>query len=290
MRLRTKQEGQTVLIVLLMTSVILTIGLSVVSRSVTDVRISNQTQESARAFWFAQGQLEEAIRTSAGIPANTSTGGVAYNVVKTDVGGGGSLAFPEKVDEGRIINLWLVDHASNGDFSNTFYQGDSVTVYFGNGGQTLSATSPALEATLIYKGASGGLFYSRRFFYDPYSPRGSGSTLTVTSGSYNVGGKDLAYRGVVNLASASPALPDYGSSGSRKPYVLTLKLLFNTSSQNLAVESSSGTIFNQGSLYTSTATIQSSNISRKVTEFRSWSGVPEVFNYLLYSGGDITAQ
>lgn len=289
MRFRTKQEGQTVLIVLLMTSVILTIGLSVVSRSVTDIRISNQTQESARAFWFAQGKLEQAIKTNSGITSNVSIG-VSYNVVKTDVGGGSSLAFPEKVDEGRIVNLWLVDHASNGDFSNTFYQGDSVTVYFGNGGQTLSASSPALEATLIYKGASGGLFYSRRFFYDPYSLRGSGSTLTVTPGSYNVGGKDLAYRAVVNLASASPALPDYGSSGSRKPYVLTLKLLFNTSSQNLAVESSSGTIFNQGSLYISTATIQSSNISRKVTEFRSWSGVPEVFNYLLYSGGDITAQ
>jgi Tfp pilus assembly protein PilX len=43
-------SGQTIIIVLLAIAVGLTIGLAVISRSVTSIRISRQEEESARAF------------------------------------------------------------------------------------------------------------------------------------------------------------------------------------------------------------------------------------------------
>ncbi|MBU3957074.1 hypothetical protein KKI19_02265 [Patescibacteria group bacterium] len=48
--MKRDSSGQALLIILLVMAVALTIGLSVVSRSITDIRISQEQEQSARAF------------------------------------------------------------------------------------------------------------------------------------------------------------------------------------------------------------------------------------------------
>ncbi|MBU2577208.1 hypothetical protein KKA69_00060, partial [Patescibacteria group bacterium] len=110
---KEKEKGQAVLILLLAIAVILTVGLSIVSRSITDVKISQQSQESARALWVAQAGLEQAIRSnssigSAGSPEELN--GVSYYVEKRDLGLSTQYVYPSKVKANEPITVWLVGH------------------------------------------------------------------------------------------------------------------------------------------------------------------------------------
>jgi hypothetical protein len=68
------ERGQAGIVVLLMTVVLVTIGLSVASRSVTDIRFSEQEEETTRAFDIAEAGVEEALRQD----LSTFTPGTLY--------------------------------------------------------------------------------------------------------------------------------------------------------------------------------------------------------------------
>lgn len=57
----TAQQGQAGLVILLLTVVLLTLGISVASRSTTDVTISRQEEESNRVFNAAETGIEAAL-------------------------------------------------------------------------------------------------------------------------------------------------------------------------------------------------------------------------------------
>lgn len=56
------KKGQAALIVLLVVAVALGFGLSIISQTTTDIRISQQEQEAARAFNAAEAGIEEALK------------------------------------------------------------------------------------------------------------------------------------------------------------------------------------------------------------------------------------
>jgi len=55
------QRGQVGLVVLLVTVVLLTVGVSVASRSVTELQLSRQEQESTRALNLAESGIENLL-------------------------------------------------------------------------------------------------------------------------------------------------------------------------------------------------------------------------------------
>src|SRR3989338_10527364 len=55
-------KGQAVLLILLVVAVALGLGLSIISQSTTDVRISQQEQDAARAFNAAEAGIETALQ------------------------------------------------------------------------------------------------------------------------------------------------------------------------------------------------------------------------------------
>jgi len=270
------EKGQAVLVVLLVMSVILTLGLSAVSRSVTDVKISQQSQESARAFWTAQAGLEKALLAQSDIPDSTIDG-VSYAVTKSALGGGTDFVFPEKIEVGENFVYWLVNHNSDGSIGTDiadFYQGDNLTIYWGNQGD-----SPALVAALVYKDTSGN-FRSRKFAYDPVTRSPATNFSLPDSGTdFSFGGNTFAYKATI---SGLLSLPGY----DRKPYFVNIKMIYNTTSQILGVRTvGNGPV--QGSCYESKATVTVSNIVRNLKECRTWPQTPGIFDYLLFSGGDI---
>ena len=75
------ERGQALLIVLLVMTVALTVGLSVATRTIVNVRITTQEEQSQRAFSAAEAGIEETLRTcTTSCPvAQAPSGGFANN-------------------------------------------------------------------------------------------------------------------------------------------------------------------------------------------------------------------
>jgi len=266
-------SGQTVLVVLLVMAVILTVGLSVVSRSVTDLKISQQTQEAARAFWVAQAGLDQAIKANAS-ELSGQMDQISYVVKKRSLGGGPEFAYPGKIRANEPVSLWLVDHdEASGEIITTgsSHQG-TVIFYWGEPGTpSSSATTPALEMTLIY--SESGVFKIHRYVYDPYPGRSSG--FAAPNAGATIDGRAFAFStNAINLTDFE------------KPYVFRVKLLFNDLPQSLGVKSNLN-IPIQGNCQDSSAVINESKITRKIEDCRLWLDTPQIFDYSLFSGGSI---
>jgi type II secretory pathway pseudopilin PulG len=271
-------SGQVLLIVLLVISVLLVVGLSVVSRSVTDIKISQQSQEAARALWVAQAGLENAIRANAGVSGTNESLNVSYDVVQKDVGGN-EFVFPDKINANESVTLWLIPHdESTGDLAPpadaTTYGGPRrVSLYWAEAGM------PALEATLLYKDALNQ-FQFKRYTYDPDDSRIPSQThfAAAVRSSTTIEGKTLLFNsGQIDF------------SAGVVPYFLRLRLLFNSTPQFIGAkaEETDRPFPKQGNCFVSTAEVLESRVTRKLSECRLWQTTPPIFDHLLFSGGDI---
>lgn len=64
--IRSGQSGQALLLVLLSMAVVLTIVLSILSRSVTDIAVTSRDEEALRAFSAAEAGVEQALVAGGG--------------------------------------------------------------------------------------------------------------------------------------------------------------------------------------------------------------------------------
>lgn len=289
MKNTTNQKGQALLIVVLVMSVALTIGLAVVSRSITDIKISRQEEESARVFSVAEAGIEEALKLGSGTSGTIGEGEalIGYTVSETGQGGGTEFVFPA-INAGDTQTVWLVEHDNDGNLTETGrYTGNTIDLYWGNEGQAADqATTPALEATVIYK--DGSNYKIKRGAYDPYdgvdsSRNANGFDDADSAGGYSVGVKTFQFR---KTGFTLPALPLI-------PYALRLKLIYNNDqAQILGVADNSAddaqNFPSQGKCYESTASLSTSGITRKVQQCQFHKTPPGIFDYVLFSEGGLT--
>lgn len=273
---KNSEKGQTVLIILLIMAVMLTVGLSLASRSITDVKISQQSQEGARAFWVAQAGLERAIKANAG--GSGSLNSINYLVSRTGLGGGKDFVFPEKKKADDPMTFWLVGHTDPGgqiDESSSYRK--KLTFYWGNPGEVGSDQSSALEAILVYKDKDGN-FRLSRFVYDTYPSRNTNFSSALV-GSFVLSGQTFAFSsGEVNLESIPRVVP----------YLFRLRLLFNTTPEPIGIKGNNNDNFpNQGFCFDSSATVLESGITQRVQECPLWQFSPQIFDFTLFSGGGI---
>ncbi len=98
------QAGYALVAVMVILAAGLIIGIGAISRSVTDIKISSETEEAARAFSAAEAGIEEALRqdlaswSGGPIPVGDLTAEVAVRAVN-------SFAAEVKQDEAAEINL-----------------------------------------------------------------------------------------------------------------------------------------------------------------------------------------
>lgn len=267
------QKGQTVLIVLLIMTVVLTIGLSTISSSITDIRISQQTEESTRAFYVAESALEEKMQ-SAAAASSGSLDGIGY-VVTSETLGGQYFVFPEEAASGDTQTLWLVGHNAEGQIDESSDYNGGVTFYWGT---ATSAESSALSVAYIYR--ESGVYKIARYNFDPDAARRLNNRFTaaLTQG-FTVAGRSLKYStGLINLPN----------NANIQPFFIRATLSYNSSPQLIAAAAAASPYFpNQGSCYVSTATVSQSGITRKVRQCRFWQEVPSIFNWGLFSGGNL---
>jgi len=278
-RSSSSDSGQSLLIILLVTAVILTIGLAVASYSITDIKISQQEEESARAFSAAEAGIEKSLQI--GAATNTTIEGITNSVTQEVQGEAAIFDFGgAKFPSGELANVWLVGHGVNGEIDTTTYlpYNSPITLCWGSS-TTIDSSTPALELALVYKNVAGD-FKVIRQGYDPNSGRTVGFIAPddIDGGNCNA---NLAFAKNINLA-----IGNFGLIATDVPYLLRLKFLYNTSDQPLTVTSDNN-FPSQGKCYESSAKVETSGITRKIRQCQFFQAPPEIFDYVLFTTGDL---
>jgi len=222
------QSGQMLLIVVLVMVVALTVALSVASRSITNVKISKQNEESQRAFQAAEAGLELNIRIAleSGLVVggdskfdnNSSfTVGTPQLITYTT---GGYLNIGDPVLQDRGIDVWLME------YDNYKSAGPSITLansapatrtveisWQKNGGLNCSSgatRSTALEVWVLRGTNKTDQLRVEKYFYDE-CPGSHINTLPTTTNGYHTPTDDFKYRSTLTVANgiALKVIPIY---------------------------------------------------------------------------------
>lgn len=263
-------SGQIVLMLVLITIVGLTIALSLISRTVTDIRISSQIEQSSRAFSAAEAGIENALKgAEVGQPGNISLpdASASYNI--SQLGGDtNTINFPLT----SVLNsqtIWLVDHNNDGTINesgSSFAASSSVDVCW----NTDPNTTPGMVLSIYYK--SGVNYKVVRAAYDQNAAsRGNNFSPVDSIGNYC----DSNYRFKKTINPES----DFGINPA------TSKLLFMRLTpvyENTSIAIKPGAALPaQGKLITSVGQT-STGVVRKIQVVQGYNVLPELSNFGLF--------
>lgn len=289
--LPSSNSGQALLIVLLTMAVVLTIILSVLSRSVTDVAVTSREEEALRAFSAAEAGVERALL----IGSNTGSFDDA-TFVATSINFGVSAeeyVYPDKLLSGETVTIWFVDHdETTGELTcdtNECFTGSQMSVCWAElGAPSDQATTPALEISIFY--ADVPWDYSTvkiaRVTTDPNIARRVTNSFGDTDGANcTLEDQDFEFKKTT----------DFSASGLNIPYATPGNLLFgkvrffyNTDeAQSLGfdVRGVGSDLPSQGRRITSTGTAGEAN--RKIEVLRTFGELPPIFDAAIFSPGGL---
>lgn len=286
------EKGQLILTLILVMTVALAIGLSVVQKSLVDVSTATKVEQSSRAFSAAEAGIEQALKGNA---SPQDLGNSASITEISDSGlmpcipgatgctqGSGTQQVPLEYDSllGKedVGHVWLADYNSTNNPPDAGYTQSSLDVYWGNSTQDKAA----LELTLVYY--DGSQYLNRKWYLDQIS-RNPPNNFYLGCGT-----------------TTSSSLPNYtckftlgGSQDSNGPLpsglmLLRARLLYNTQSQPFAVQAV-GTCGTACSTPPQKRVIISTGVSgetqRRVKFSQFYKVVPPYFDYAIFSAGEI---
>ncbi len=259
-----KQRGQVLLIIILVMVSVLTVGLSVVSRSITNIRISRDEASSQKALSAAEAGIEQLLKT------NTTTTianpvyapNTGYTATSNAVSGNDVLVYGGNLvpkDEG--VDVWLVSHNADNTPNLSSPWNGSLQIFWGD--TSGACNNAALEVVVVYDPSP---YKFRRYVYDPCPGRRSTNNFSVGLAGVNIiSGKSFSY-----LTSAIPV-----SSGF---VVRVIPLYFSSS---IAARASSA-LPSQGIRIDATG--DSGGTKRKINVFKGYPQLPiQYFSYGLFS-------
>lgn len=271
-----KERGQALLIVVLVMVVSLTIGLSVASRSITNLRTSKEEESSQRAFSAAEAGVERAIKANCqSLPCPTlassfSENSSNYNAQTTYLSGTNFL-----VNGGNIISkndgtdIWFVSHKADGTLDYSATWNGSLTLYWGSVSDVCDSdpaknTAAALEIILI-RGTKDSPVASR-FGVDKCSSRAGSNKFDAPGGGGTVGGKVFSSSYVINNITSG----------------IVARIVPLYANTTLGVSGGNNALPSQGKIINSTG--ESGTTSRKITVFQGYPSLPsEFFQYILFA-------
>lgn len=117
-----QNKGQIAIMVLLVSAVILTLGLSASKKAVTDTKVDTDEQLLKEAFNAAESGINNYIND--GSSSYEAGNGAKASVNSTAIGGDKSLTSEGLVTANNNQLFWLVNHENNGDIGATYYSGN----------------------------------------------------------------------------------------------------------------------------------------------------------------------
>jgi len=251
---KRSQQGQVLLIVIMLVATAVTIVLSSAFSSRTDTQLSKLEEESQRALSAAEAAIELSLRTGAKVEldalsdySDQFTGGAVIEETPTDQ----FLTPLIQKDSQYTFYLAKYDVPSN-TFSH-YWSGQIADIYFGS-----ESGCPALELTFIKSDST-----IDRWIIDPCSKIANGAALSLgaSHGSYQFAGTGFNYQ-------ASASLPVENSK------LLLIRVLAAPTKIGLKGTAS----FNlQGKTIVSQATNKASGVTKEVVLFQSGPQIPAEF-------------
>lgn len=304
MKYSSSESGQTVILLLLVMVIGLTIGLSVVTRSVLDVKLSSQSEESSRAFNAAEAGIEKALTLSdadwqsnpQGIQGNVGPDESLSHYSCTRAGQAANqtnYAFPYSVEKDKVAQLYLAD-VSNLDQKS--FSGTQMRILWGNLG-TSTANAPALEISLVFKDTADDSYSVAKFALDPNNSRTPPNNFCTPSVCQETRISTFTTNNPETISTpdttvrfqfgATLNVSDF-NTGTKFLQIGRFRLLYNDNTPHvLGVKStdSPAQIFpSQGFVVDCLGSRDETNTQRRVKVFENYPSLPDVFDYVLYNG------
>ena len=173
-------KGQVALIVLLVSAVVMTVGLSMSEKAVVETKIDTDEELLKQAFNAAESGIDYYLGT--GEVDYSASDGSSAEVEAEDFGEGETVNFGEFVNENDSALFWLVGHDGGDDIDfGDYYEGDSVDI--GVGGDFAGAVK------VDYYYLDGGEYKVKRFGFNYEDDRianftnGGGATVDTSLGT-----------------------------------------------------------------------------------------------------------
>ncbi len=275
---------------ILVMTVALAIGISVIQRSLSDISTSSKVEQSSRAYSAAEAGIEKAISLSSNIgKIDLGNNSSIEGVLKTDIPEPGKAIEYPPLSREEVAHVWLADPKSAADPPDEFYipANGTLDVFWGN-----SATDKAaLELTLTYY--QTGEYKMRKWYLD-YQDYNRNNNFDYDSTICFSDGRVLssALSGEVKYQCFKRLGNGQGQNNGPLPSGLMLlraRLLYNTTAQPFAVAPEIGAALPpQASIYISTGI--SGQTQRQVKVFKLDKVVPPFFDYAIFSADEINKQ
>lgn len=295
---RKYQKGQALLIVLLTMAVILTVVLSVVSRSVTDITVTTYEESSLRAFSAAEAGIEKALLNTtvpifSGYP-DSSDNSVSYS---------GGITSPSEADQtyslkeglssGEVATFWLVSHNNDGSLTcgegKPCFAKTNIHICWGNPDYA-DTKQPAVEIMVYYDTTTNSVDspnnYSNvkvaRYAYSPNDSDKYAGWAKVTGGC-DWEGDLYKHKAVMKITDVDSSCNIAGC-----PLMVKVRMYYsNLVKQKIGIQTSGGTenLPSQGLEITSTGT--AGDTSRRVTVTQRYPENPTFFDAAVFSMKDI---
>jgi len=282
-------SGQALLLVLLGMAVVLTLSLSIVSRSITDVNITSRGEDYIRAFSAAEAGIEQVLTIGTGTSGSFSNN-ASYTASITDLGGGSSnYTYPFDLFSGESATIWFVSHDASGNISCNglpCFSGNAIKVCWGKSGTAPETDeTPAIEMSLYYKTPRplpDNDFSDVQVYRDPRDPnqvrRDTLNNFGSASNSPDCG-TDFAFYADFDLSGLG--LSCVGIPGCM--LFAKIKMIYNNSGHKLAVQTSGGTLPSQGFLIPSIGTAGESQARLEASQ--TYPEPPGIFDSGIFSLG-----
>lgn len=256
------QKGQILLIVILVMVVTLTVGLAVVSRSITQLRTTKEDEISQRAFSAAEAGVEKIINSPNQSATGTLNNNSSYSTTKVSISGSvipinGLNPVPK--DDGA--DVWLSRYP---DYSTPFT--GTVTVYWGQSNEVCTNgannTQAALEIVVISGSVASPVI--THYALDPCGARATLNNFSTSTPQGTLNGKIYPHSYQISITNG-----------------LLMRIIPLYSSAIIAV-GASGNLPVQGETIESVGS--SGDTKRKITVTKGYPKLPiEFFPSILFS-------
>jgi len=277
------QKGQAVLLVLLGMAAVLTVALSVASKSVSDISTVSRSENSSRAFSAAEEGVE-ALLFDPTLSNYVGEGEIDASAKK--YGENETEVILKPIKTGESDTLWFVSHDDDNNLTCTppaiCFIGDEVRFFWGKDDEVIE---PAIEISFYYDSSRDSLGSSpdfsgvevARVAYDPVGSRRSSNNFTAPDSiGYTVAGESFKYRAIVTLS-------DLGDLSGL--LFARIRAIYNNGSTKIGAKIvSGGDVFPaQGRKVKSTGTI--SDATRKIEVIQYYREPLDIFDTAIMSFG-----
>lgn len=295
------QKGQVLVVLVLTLAVILTVVLSVASRSVTEVTVTSFEENALRAFSAAEAGVEQVLlnpKIDEPISGNPDPGVSFTTTVKDPYLSENRFRYPKDLLPGETATFWLVSHDdASGRLicsppDEPCFRGNNLSICWGNPNAP-PESEPAVEILFFYDSTTQAVddpnnfknVQIAKFAVDPVSRGNNFEQAQPADGNCDFNGDnidDLSYRRqIVINDDIEPGCQQPGC-----PLLVKVRMYYNSEPHGLGiiagpVGGSENVLPNQGLQITSTGTAGES--TRRVSVFQGYPEPPALFDAAVFS-------